>query len=264
MHICFVSREYPPNPMGGIGTYVANMTQILAASGVTVSVLTQDHPDAASHGYDAPVVSCDGRLRVHYLPFADANWVLDASVRNSDTDALARRDLPSAFGPVVCYALEKLLTSESPDAIEAPEYEAPLLFFQQKRAALPPSHPWQIVPTIVHLHSPSHMIFEHNDDPLTNPWVRARKANEALSIELAGGVVSPSAFLAAQVSEWLNFDAGRVSVIPYPIGPLLKYCADTKQVRGLCLFVGRVEPRKTATRRFDQLVTPPCHPGLIE
>jgi glycosyltransferase involved in cell wall biosynthesis len=244
MHLCFVSREYPPNPMGGIGTYVANMTRVLAETGVTVSVLTQDCPEAPSHGYGDPAVTCGGRLRVHYLPFADKNWHIDPSAWNTETEALAKRDTIAAFGPVVCAALEKLLKDEAIDAIEAPEYEAPLLHFQQKRAALPVNHPWQNVPTVVHLHSPSHMIFEHDDDPLSTPWVRARKAHEGLSIELADGVIAPSAYLAMQVSAWLDFEPGRVKVIPYPIGPLLAYSKNAQPVAGRCLFVGRVEPRK--------------------
>ncbi|MFA5256915.1 MAG: glycosyltransferase, partial [Opitutales bacterium] len=244
MHICLASREYPPNPMGGIGTYVANMTRILAEGGTTVSVLTQSHPDAPACGIDKPVLSCDGRLRVYYLPFADAGWNLLPEARSTEAEALIRRDIPAAFGPVVCAALEKLLAREEIDAVEAPEYEAPLLHFQQKRACLPPSHPWRRVPTLVHLHSPSHMIFEHDDDPLTNRWVRARKAREALSIELADGVISPSASLARQVSQWLRLPEGRVEVLPYPIGPLLPYDEAARPVPGLCLFVGRVEPRK--------------------
>ena len=244
MHVCFVSREYPPNPMGGIGTYVANMTRVLAGAGIEVSVLTQDCPQAPTHGYDHPAVSCGGKLRVRYLPFVDGDWRLFPAAWNKETEALSKRDAVAAFGPVVSAALEKLLLAEKIDAVEAPEYEAPLLHFQAKRAAFPPDHPWRAVPTVVHLHSPSHMIFAHDDDPLTTPWVRARKAHEALSIELADGVIAPSAFLARQVSEWLHFAPGRVSVIPYPIGPLLKYSPDAKPVAGRCLFVGRVEPRK--------------------
>jgi glycosyltransferase involved in cell wall biosynthesis len=244
MHICFVSREYPPNPMGGIGTYVFNMTRVLAEAGNIVSVLTQDHPDAPSHGYDNPAISCEGRLIVRFLPFADKNWNIAPSARSAPADALAKCDCVAVFGVVVCEALEKLLFSERIDAIEAPEYEAPLLYFEEKRATLPLDHPWQKIPTVVHLHSPSHMIFEHDDDPLDTEWVRQRKAFEALSIEMADGVIAPSAFLARQVSEWLSFDEGRVSVIPYPIGPLLSFDRSLAPEEGLCLFVGRVEPRK--------------------
>jgi glycosyltransferase involved in cell wall biosynthesis len=244
MHLCFVSREYPPNPMGGIGTYVANMTRILAEAGETVTVLTQDCPDAPSHGFESPHVSLGGKLRVHYLPFVDKEWRLHPEAWNPTTEALTKRDAIAAFGPVICDALTRLLKTEKLDAIEAPEYEAPLLHFQQLRAALPPDHPWQRIPTVVHLHSPSHMIFEHDDDPLSTPWVRTRKAHEALSIELADGVCAPSAYLARQVSEWLHLEKGRVSVIPYPIGPLLTCPEGVEPISGRCLFVGRVEPRK--------------------
>jgi glycosyltransferase involved in cell wall biosynthesis len=244
VHIVFVSREYPPNPMGGIGTYVANMTRVLAEAGDRVTVLTQDCPTAPSHGFDAPHVSVNGRLRVHYLPFADAAWNLLAEARSPEADALARRDTVAAFGPIVTAALEKLLRKGDVDAIEAPEYEAPLLHFQLLRASLPPEHPWQRVPTVVHLHSPSHMIFEANDDDTANRWVRARKANEALSIQMADGVLAPSAYLARQVAAWLSLAPEKVRVIPYPIGPLLEVPEGIGAQPGLVLFVGRVEPRK--------------------
>jgi len=255
MHIVFVSREYPPNPMGGIGTYVANMTRVLAERGDRVTVLTQDCPAAPSHGFDAPHVSVNGRLRVHYLPFVDSAWNLLPEARSPEVDALARRDTVAAFGPIVSAALEKLLSAGDVDAIEAPEYEAPLLHFQSLRASLPPSHPWQKVPTIVHLHSPSHMIFEANDDDTQNRWVRARKENEALSITLADGVLAPSAYLARQVTQWLSLAPEKVRVIPYPIGPLLDVPEGAKVVPGLCLFVGRVEPRKGVFEFVEAAVT---------
>ncbi len=243
MHICLVSREYPPNPMGGIGTYVANMARVLADAGHRVSVLTKAHPAAPTCGYDSPHVTCGGRLSVRYLPFIDGDWRIDPAVRTPAIDALAARDNAAAFGPIVCDALGRLLAADKIDAIEAPEYEAPLLYFQQKRAALPPGHPWHAVPTVVHLHSPSHMIFQHDDDWLESPWVQACKAHEALSIRLADGVLSPSAFLAGQVGQWLNLSSS-VRVIPYPNGPLLDVPHGIVAEPKLCLFVGRVEPRK--------------------
>lgn len=230
--------------MGGIGTYVANMTQVLAEAGHRVSVLTQYHPAAPAQGFETPHLSLDGRLRVYYLPFVDEKWQLRPEARNALVEALMRRDSAAGFGPIVSSALERLLIHEHIDAIEAPEYEAPLLHFQQMRAALPPAHPWRKVPTIVHLHSPSHLIFEHDDDPTCTQWLRARKADEAQSIWMADGVLCPSAFLAAQVREWLRLSEDSVRVIPYLIGPLLEYEQDSTPQPGLCLFVGRVEPRK--------------------
>jgi len=244
MHVCLVSREYPPNPMGGIGTYVVNMARILALAGHTVSVLTQAHPDAPAGGIDNPVAHCAGALRVYYLPFVDADWRLLPGAGNPQSECLMRRDAVAGFGPIVSAALEVLIRREQVDVIEAPEYEAPLLHFQQRRATLAGDHPWRRIPCVVHLHSPSHMIFLHNDDPLTGRWVRARKAHEALSITLADGVLSPSAFLGRQVRAWLDLPRERVEVLPYPIGPLLDYDPQAPAEDGLCLFVGRVEPRK--------------------
>ncbi|MDP0500247.1 MAG: glycosyltransferase family 4 protein [Verrucomicrobiota bacterium JB022] len=244
MHVCFVSREYPPNPMGGIGTYVMNMTHLLAEAGHTVTVLTQWCAEAPTKGLDQPALSHEGRLRVHYLPLVDANWALYPEAWCAETEALASRDLIATFAWVVAEALDQLVAQEPIQVVEAPEYEAPGLIWQLRRLTYPHDHPARRIPVITHLHSPSHSIFTHNDDVLDNHWVEARRTHEHEAIALADAVLSPSRFLAEQVAQWTRLTRQRLIVIPYPVGPLLEVPGDAVVVPGRCLHVGRVEPRK--------------------
>ena len=40
MKICFLSRDYPPNLVGGVGTYVLEISRALAGLGHEVHVIT--------------------------------------------------------------------------------------------------------------------------------------------------------------------------------------------------------------------------------
>ncbi|KAF0095176.1 MAG: group 1 glycosyl transferase [Puniceicoccaceae bacterium 5H] len=244
MHVCFVSREYPPNAMGGIGTYVMNMTHLLAEAGHTVTVLTQWCEAAPTKGLEQPALSHDNRLRVYYLPLVDANWAMYPEVAGPETEALAARDLIATFAWVVAEALDQLVAQDPIQVIEAPEYEAPGLIWQLRRLTYPEDHPARRIPVITHLHSPSHLIFTHNDDTLDNHWVEARRTHEHEAIALADAVLSPSRFLAEQVAGWTRLARERLTVIPYPVGPRLEVPTEAEIVPGRFLHVGRVEPRK--------------------
>ncbi len=244
MHLCFVSREYPPNSMGGIGTYVMNMTRLLVEAGHTVTVLTQWCAEAPTRGIENPHTTVEGRLRIFYLPFVNERWELESEVRGEAVEALVGRDLVAAFAWVVANALDQILPESGIELIEAPEYEAPLLIFQGRRMGLSSQHPFRKIPTVVHLHSPSHLIFLHNDDEIANHWVTSRRNHERLSVLLADGVLSPSAYLADQVAAWSGRARSSIKVMPYPVGPLLPVPRGIQRVRGRVLHVGRVEPRK--------------------
>ena len=67
-----ISREYPPAPSGGIGTYAAHIARLLAERGETVHVIGQ-----LWEGADVSVEeSCNGKLIVHRVPFKDWKSVL--------------------------------------------------------------------------------------------------------------------------------------------------------------------------------------------
>src|SRR5215813_14237919 len=133
----FLCREYPPAPYppGGIGTYVYQVTSLLARAGETVHVI--------GHRWDGaprPVSESVGRrLIVHRValdqPIPD-RWALPGSAG----DELVRRGLlaspfPSqAFSWQAALLAERLIEREGIDVVEAQEWEAPLYYLQLRRA----------------------------------------------------------------------------------------------------------------------------------
>jgi glycosyltransferase involved in cell wall biosynthesis len=247
MHVCFISREYPPNTMGGIGTYVVNMADVLLDAGHKVTVVTKWHPQVGRHaGFAGPEIRRNGRLNIIYLPFADEDWKLDPRCSGPEVDALARRDIATAFGYTLAHGLLRLVDNSDIDIIEAPEYEYPAYYYQLLRHAQDASSDARSrrVPVVVHLHSPSLSIFRENEEYIATPWQRFRCLHEKASVRYADAVLSPSAFLADEVTEWAGIPRDTIHLIPYPLGKPLVAPEASPVAQNRFLFVGRIEPRK--------------------
>lgn len=241
-----ICREYPPAPSGGIGTYVAHIAPLLAEAGETVHVIGQLWRDAnreveESHG---------GRLIVHRLPYQD--WDSDGPRFPSwdiTLSALFRSDFPPrAFAWQAGRLAERLVESEGIDLIEAQEYEAPLWFFQLRRAL--GMGPERQPPCLVHLHSPTEPIAIHNEWDLTRPDVAAAMRLEEETIRAAEALLCPSRFLARQAEE--RYGQAPVQVIPLPLGggsPLERPLEVWE--RGSVCYVGRLERRKGVLEWID-------------
>jgi glycosyltransferase involved in cell wall biosynthesis len=239
-----VCREYPPAPSGGIGTYVVNMTRLLAEQGETVHVIGQMW-DGAEHAVEH---RHDGRLIIHRVPHEDWRALLRRKVSNNgsskETAALFQSDFaPQAFSWRASLLAERLIEREGIDVIEAQEYEAPLYYLQLRRAlGMGPQHR---PPIIVHLHSPTEYIVKHNSWDLGHPYFLTAKRLEDYTILAADKVISPSRYLADQVENHLEMPPGTVSVIPYPLGDgsIIERSRDIWTTGTIC-YVGRLEPRK--------------------
>ncbi|HJX27560.1 MAG TPA: glycosyltransferase family 4 protein [Thermoanaerobaculia bacterium] len=243
-----ICREYPPAPSGGIGTYAAHIAPLLAEAGETVHVIGQLWRDAnreieESHG---------GRLIVHRLPYQD--WDADRprfAPWDVTLSALFRSDFPPrAFAWQAGRLAERLVESEGIDLIEAQEYEAPLWFFQLRRAL--GMGPRRQPPCLVHLHSPTEPIAVHNEWDLTRPDVAAAVRLEEETIRAADALLCPSRFLARQAEERYGLDPENVRVIPLPLGggrPLER--PPEVWERGAICYVGRLERRKGVLEWID-------------
>ena len=135
------------------------MARILAEAGETVHVLAQQWRGAP----EPLATSIDGRLTVHRIP-------VDRPLKAHAPDAEAERALLAGLAASSCPTqlfswqtaryVERLLATETIDLIEAQEWEAPLYYLQLRRAL--GLGPGQQPPILVHLHSPSEMIFHYN------------------------------------------------------------------------------------------------------
>jgi glycogen synthase len=244
MRHLLICREYPPAPSGGIGTYAATISRLLAECGETVHVIGQlwDGIENAVEEH------CHGKLIIHRVPYE--NW--KSLLKGRPHPAIPRglpRNLFNSDLPAQCFSwqagllAEKLVSSEGIDLLEAQEYEAPLFYFQQRRALGlgPKLRP----PCLIHLHSPSEFIARHNDWKLDSPSIAAAKRLEGQSIAAADALICPSRFLAKQAEEHYGMAAGTVGVIPYPIGEGIQ-CERSQNTweHGTICYIGRLEPRK--------------------
>ena len=241
MRHLIVCREYPPAPSGGIGTYVDHLAALLAGAGETVHVIGQlwqgaERPVEESHG---------GRLIVHRLPYLD--WERDGprfDPRDRALASLFRSDFPPrAFAWQAALLAERLVESEGIDVIEAQEYEAPLWFFQLRRAL--GMGPRRQPPCLVHLHSPTEPIAVHNEWDLSRPDVAVAVRLEEQTIRAADALLCPSRFLARQAEERYGLPAGSVRIIHLPLGRgrTIERSPEVWESGPVC-YVGRLERRK--------------------
>ena len=129
-----ICREYPPAPSGGIGTYAAHISRLLAETGETVHVIGQLWSGAENSLEERS----GGKLIIHRLPLED--WSSSGQrpsslLKDREVKALFESGFyPQCFSWQAALLTEQLVEEEGIDIIEAQEYEAPLYYFQLRRA----------------------------------------------------------------------------------------------------------------------------------
>lgn len=255
MNVCLISREFPPFVGGGIGAYTSHYAFALTARGhravvVTVSDDGQEHRDAARG------------VTVLRLPFLRGR---DWTKPDPTIDTPEHRAAFTAFHPVsvfamqVARALPRIIDEFAIDAIEAPDTGALGWFALNDRRL---GRRWATSrqpPLITVIHSPTAWISESNHDPLPDPRDRALVAMEAEALAWSDALVCPSEAVARWTARWLPAAAGRIHVVPNPLGDLERLAVSAAKgepdppPRAGALrvfFSGRLEPRKG----FDTLV----------
>lgn len=254
MRHLIICREYPPAPSGGIGTYALHISHLLAAAGETVHVIGQ-----MWEGADVKTEEqCSGRLIVHRVPFEDwASWLPRQPHPELNTEE-QRSLFNSSFAPQ-CFSFragllaESIVENEGIDIVEGSDYEAPLYYFQLRRAL--GLGPKRLPPCFVHLHSPTEFIAQHNDWDMSQPGVLTAKRLENYSIAAADALMCPSRYLARQAETHYGLADGAIQVIPYPIGEsrILEREESTWENGTIC-YLGRLERRKGVTEWIEAAV----------
>ena len=209
-----VCREYPPAPSGGIGTYRVHIAHLLAEAGETVHVIGRRWKGAEA----SLEKHCSGRLIVHRV--SDRSPVPRQSGGSDGAHEL--RGLlnssfpPQSFGWVAAPLIERLVDQEQIDVIESQEYQAPLYFFQLRRAiGLSQA---RTPPCIIHLHSPLELIVQPDDADVHFPYVRDAERLERYSIGAADALLCPSRYLARQAETHYGLTTNSIQTIPLPLG----------------------------------------------
>ncbi len=211
------------------------MAELLAQAGERVHVIAQQWAGAP----EKLVSLHDGRLLLHRISLHGSD-----SPSRQIAKQLSFSSCPTqVFSWRVSEYLEHLVEQEKIDLIEGPEWEGPLYYLQVRRAfgLGPVSKP----PIVVHLHSPSKMIFENNewDQTLTDfePLCRF----EEYSIRAADALLCPSHYLARATKALFHLEEVCIRVIPYPMGDLKQIKRDPAVWgRDSICYTGRLELRK--------------------
>ncbi|MGH9383461.1 MAG: glycosyltransferase family 4 protein, partial [Vicinamibacterales bacterium] len=198
-----------------MGTYLRTIAHLLAQAGETVHVIAHRWRGASR----ARAVSEDGRLIVHRVALNDP--LPPASEREGLTPLVAHAMLASSF-PSQAFSwqaarlAERLVEREGIDVVEAQEWEAPLYYFQLRRALN--LGPVRRPPCVIHLHSSTEQIFEANEWDCTVVDYAPAVAMEAYSITAADAVICPSRFMAEHALARYHLTPSSVRVIRYPLG----------------------------------------------
>ncbi len=226
---CLVSREYPPHSGGGIGTYAATFSELLARRGVPVVVVTA-HADARADEHTNGV-------DIIRLPLQnDDRWAgPHASITTKEMQDLWHTLGPhSVFSRQVANLVPELLDRFGVGVIEGCDTGAPLWHLLGDRA----DPKWAAdVRVITHVHSPSAWIERLNRRLEQSKTMHELQRMEREQTRGSDAVVTPS----HGMEHWLAHRWGvRADVIRYPFELL----PESPPGKGGVLFVGRLEFRK--------------------
>ncbi|MBC7791201.1 MAG: glycosyltransferase family 4 protein [Anaerolineae bacterium] len=216
---------------------------MLADAGETVHVIGERWAGAPMPREEL----CGGRLVVHRVTLDEPG------AQEPEIGLLRAGTLPAQrFAWQAALLAETLVEREGIDVVEGQEWEAPLYYFQLRRAhGLGPERK---PPCVVHLHSPTEFIYQHNGWTARAEYLPASRLEE-FSIRAADAWLCPSQYLAGQVAERYEIPLEAISIIPYPLGDSALIARNSEIWRnGTVLYVGRLEPRKGVIEFVDAAV----------
>ena len=189
----------------------------------------------------------EGRLLIHRVPCERAGrFGLRPHRKLTDPDARAlfvSSHHAQAFAWTCAPLIERLVEEEEIDVVEAPEYEAPLYFYQLRRGL--GYGPARKPPCVIHLHSPTELIARHNDWDVGHPYFLTAKRLEDFSMSAADALLCPSRYLAEEIHGRSDLRSEPPHIIHYP-APAWDAPQDAGAPRdgGSIVYVGRLERRK--------------------
>jgi glycosyltransferase involved in cell wall biosynthesis/GT2 family glycosyltransferase len=234
LRIAFVSQQYPPGVVGGIGVWTRNAARALAACGHEVSVIT----------------SAQGRPSVG---FEDGVWVHKiAPVHAPDRARPPLPDLPCAVRDhayAVHDAVAKLQAERGLDLVSWPIWDLEGLAVQSAGQ----------VPTMLSLHTTYALAAPFKPDWRDRAYRREHVdkiiAAETAILAKAPAVLANSAQVLVDLEAASGVDLSRPGVFTIPHGLRDRAGAPSMREAGRVrlLFVGRLEPRKGVDVLLDAL-----------
>lgn len=108
MNICYISNEYPPNIIGGVGIYIREISQAISELGHNIFVITQAQDDKHRE-YN------DGKVKIFEVPFRHIGFF--SFLRNSLPKTIERLE----YGFWTSQKLNQIIKKYHIDIVESPE-----------------------------------------------------------------------------------------------------------------------------------------------
>jgi len=221
MNILFLSRDYPPNHIGGVGIYVYEMSRFLAKMGHRVFVITEaiDHPlDYVDRGVHIFRV----RLR--------KNHIFD-SVRDKLKGFVERLE----YSYSVSKMMEAVVPQYKIDIVESCEARAEGFWYYLFR-----KNP----PLVIKLHTPESIVFRLDQVRQTQDYKYISRL-EGWWISRANRLIGLSQAIVSLTSRYFRIRLNGIPIVPNPINiEFFKPNPAVKKEDFRVLYVGRLEFRK--------------------
>ncbi|MBP7507588.1 MAG: glycosyltransferase family 4 protein [Prolixibacteraceae bacterium] len=216
MNICLVSTSYPPEDVGGIGTYIYNLAQGLVELGHNVFVITQ------SRLIDSRKASTQEGVTVIRIPMQQIPFV------ESFFPGLA-------WSWVVSQEIERLDRNHRIDVVEFPNWEGPgfvyLMKFKRRRV-------------VTRMHTPYFESLKIKEGKLVSFGDRFTCLLEKLSCQMSDVLTSSTNYHKNMMSEEYNFASRNTHIIPLGLKYPKVVPSKTKKEKITILYVSRMETRK--------------------
>ena len=197
MKYWLLTTEYPPFFGGGIGTYSAITSAMMADEGHEVSVFVND---TSINNFRIERRSDSLRI-IRFNPSRTASSRFLGHVTNIGYE----------FAFIIKHFIEK---EGKPDVIESQEYLGIAYYLLQFKYLL---YDWcKDIPVIITMHSPSFLYMEYNNVPeykYPNYWICEM---ERFCLQAADLLISPSHFMLEELNKRFQLNNSNVAVIPNP------------------------------------------------
>lgn len=221
MNILFLSREYPPNIIGGVGTYMEEISKEIARLGHRVYVITGGNGGKTREEYNRGIT---------IIRTESSGKKPDEIFRNKIEKTLERFE----YSYLVAHILGEIVKKYSIDIIESTDARAEGFWY----------YLWnRHIPLVIKLHTSETLVFKLNHEPVTLD-IKLLKRLEEFWLLQADRIVGVTRAIAEISARYYKINNKRIRVIPNPVDvDLFVPCNEGIDPLNI-LYAGRLEFRK--------------------
>lgn len=233
LHICLVSKEYPPEGRGGIAKYVQNLAHGLVEEGHDVTVIAGPAANGTRLSPSSHTVAPGPRL----YRVKNRRLALPPPMRRKARGIWNQLERSWAVDREIAY-LER--TQGPFDVVEMPNWGAEGLCYSLHPRA----------PLVIRLSTPLAQVSFLKDGRSERPGLRLASFMEALPARRASCIIANSEFICHYCLKLYRIPGARSEVIPHgvPVPDLPPPKSKAREKAVTVLYVGRLEKRKGIDR----------------